>query len=148
MTARNSRELLGSKWRFRHYGDSGIEMSELLPHIGSIADDVTLIRSMQTGNSSHVPAMHLINAGRPRAGRPSVGSWITYALGTENQSLPAFVVLTDEAGLPLNRDANWSNGFIPSLYQGTVARPREPRILDLDAPRISAGEGNRNGSLS
>jgi hypothetical protein len=143
MMARNSRELLGSKWKFRHYGESGIEMSELLPHIGSIADDMTLIRSMQTGNSSHVPALHLINTGRPLAGRPSLGSWITYALGTENQSLPAFVVLTDEGGLPVNREANWSNGFIPSLYQGTVARPREPRILDLDAPPHLRGRGQR-----
>lgn len=141
MTARNSRELLGSKWKFRHYGKSGIEMSELLPHIGSVADEITLIRSMQTGNSSHVPALHIINTGRPRSGRPSLGSWITYALGTENQNLPAFVVLTDEAGLPLNREANWSNGFIPSLYQGTVARPRDPRILDLDAPPHLRGRG-------
>ena len=143
MTARNSRELLGSKWKFRHYGKSGIEMSELLPHIGSIADDITLIRSMQTGNSSHVPALHIINTGRPRAGRPSLGSWITYALGSENQNLPAFVVLTDEAGLPVNREANWSNGFIPSIYQGTVARSREPRILDLDAPPHLRGRGQQ-----
>jgi hypothetical protein len=143
MTARNSRELLGSKWKFRHYGESGIEMSELLPHIGSIADDITLIRSMQTGNSAHVPALHLMNTGRPLAGRPSLGSWITYALGTENQNLPAFVVLTEAGGLPVNREANWSNGFIPSLYQGTVARPREPRILDLDAPPHLRGRGQR-----
>ena len=143
MTARNSRELLGSKWKFRHYGESGIEMSELLPHIGSIADDMTLIRSMQTGNSSHVPALHIINTGRPFAGRPSLGSWITYALGTENQNLPAFVVLTEDGGLPVNREANWSNGFIPSLYQGTVARPREPRILDLDAPPHLRGRGQQ-----
>ena len=141
MTARNSRELLGCKWKFRRYGQSGIEMSELLPHIGGIADDITLIRSMQTFNSSHVPAMHLINTGRPRAGRPSLGSWITYALGSENQNLPAFVVLTEDGGLPINGEQNWSNGFIPSIYQGTVIRPREPRILDLDAPAHLRGRG-------
>jgi hypothetical protein len=143
MTARNSRELLGSKWKFRHYGESGIEMSELIPHIGSIADDLTLVRSMQTGNSSHVPALHIINTGRPRAGRPSLGSWITYALGTENQNLPAFVVLTDKVSLPVNREANWSNGFIPSMFQGTVARPRDPRILNLDSPPHLRGRGQR-----
>ena len=138
MTARNSRELLGSKWKFRHYGESGIEMSELLPYIGSIADDITLIRSMQTFNSAHPLAIDAINTGRPRSGRPSLGSWVTYALGTENQDLPAFVVLTDARGLPLNRETNWSQGFMPSIYQGTVVRSREPRILDLDAPAASA----------
>lgn len=144
MTARNSRELLGSKWKFRHYGESGIEMSELLPHIGSIADDITLIRSMQTFNSSHPLALHAINTGRPRRGRPSLGSWVTYALGSESQNLPAFVVLTDEVGLPLNREANWSNGFIPSIYQGTVVRSREPRIPDLDAPLHLRGSAQRD----
>jgi len=139
MAARNSRKLLGSKWKFRRYGESGIEMSELLPHIGSIADDITLIRSMQTFNSSHGPAIASINTGRPLRGRPSLGSWLTYGLGTESQDLPAFVVLTAEDGLPLDRDTNWSNGFIPSIYQGTVVRPREPRILDLDAPRHLRG---------
>lgn len=143
MAARNSRKLLGSKWKFRRYGESGIAMSELLPHIGSIADDITLIRSMQTFNSSHGPAIASINTGRPLRGRPSLGSWITYGLGTESQDLPAFVVLTAEDGLPLDRDANWSNGFIPSIYQGTVVRPREPRILDLDAPMHLRGASQR-----
>ena len=143
MAARNSRKLLGSKWKFRRYGESGIAMSELLPHIGSIADDITLIRSMQTFNSAHGLAIAAINTGRPLRGRPSLGSWVTYGLGTESQDLPAFVVLTDEAGLPLDRDANWSNGFIPSIYQGTVVGPRAPRILDLDAPRHLRGPAQR-----
>ena len=143
MTARNSRELLGSKWKFRHYGESGIEMSELLPYIGSIADDITLIRSMQTFNSAHPLAIDAINTGRPRSGRPSLGSWVTYALGTENQDLPAFVVLTDARGLPLNRETNWSQGFMPSIYQGTVVRSREPRILDLDAPAHLRGRAQQ-----
>lgn len=143
MAARNSRKLLGSKWKFRRYGESGMAMSELLPHIGSIADDITLIRSMQTFNSSHGPAIASINTGRPLRGRPSLGSWLTYGLGTESQDLPAFVVLTAEDVLPLDRDANWSNGFIPSIYQGTVVRPREPRILDLDAPKHLHGPGQR-----
>ncbi|MCH9652508.1 MAG: DUF1501 domain-containing protein [Planctomycetes bacterium] len=143
MAARNSRKLLGSKWKFRRYGESGIEMSELLPHIGSVADDITLIRSMQTFNSAHPTAMRAINSGRPRSGRPSLGSWITYALGTENQNLPSFVVLTAEDGLPLDRELNWSNGFIPSIYQGTVIRSREPRILDLNAPLHLRGPAQR-----
>lgn len=143
MTARNSRELLGSKWKFRRYGESGIEMSELLPHIGSIADDMTLIRSMQTFNSSHGLALDAINTGRPRSGRPSLGSWVTYALGSESRNLPAFVVLTDAAGLPLNREANWSHGFMPSIYQGTVIRSQEPRIPDLNAPAHLRGPAQK-----
>ncbi len=143
MAARNSRKLLGSKWKFRRYGESGIAMSELLPHIGSIADDITLIRSVQTFNTSHGAAIAAINTGRPLRGRPSLGSWVTYGLGTESQDLPAFVVLTDEAGLPLDRDANWSNGFIPSIYQGTVVRSREPRIPDLNAPKHLRGPAQR-----
>ncbi len=133
MKGRNSRQLLASAWKFRHYGECGMQMSELLPHIGSIADEITLIRSMQTFNRSHVPAMASINTGRPLRGRPSLGSWVTYALGTENHNLPAFMVLTDEDSLPLNRELNWSNGWLPSIYQGTVVRPQEPRILDLEA---------------
>lgn len=143
MASRNSRKLLGSKWKFRRYGESGIEMSELLPHIGSIADDITLIRSMQTFNSSHGPAIASINTGRPLRGRPSLGSWLTYGLGSHSQDLPAFVVLTDEGGLPLDREANWSNGFLPSIYQGTVVRPREPRILNLEAASHLRGPAQR-----
>lgn len=140
MQSRNKKELMASKWKFARHGEAGIEISELLPHTASIVDDITLIRSMQTFNSSHGQALAAINTGRPLAGRPALGSWLTYGLGSESQDLPAFVVLTDPDSLPLDRTRNWSNGWLPSLYQGTVVRPREPRILNLDAPAALAGE--------
>jgi len=134
MASRNSKKLMAALWKFKHYGKCGMQMSELLPNIGGIADDITLIRSMQTFNSTHGLAISAINTGRPLRGRPALGSWLTYALGNESQDLPAFVVLTDPDSLPLDRESNWSNGWMPSLFQGTVVRPREPRILNLDPP--------------
>lgn len=140
MVSRNKKELMAAKWKFAKHGQAGIEISELLPHTASIVDEITLIRSMQTFNSSHGQALAAINTGRPLAGRPSLGSWLSYGLGNASQDLPAFVVLTDPDSLPLDRTRNWSNGWLPSLFQGTVVRPREPRILNLDAPSEFAGE--------
>ncbi len=116
-----------------------MELSNLVPHLGSIADDITLIRSMHTGVNNHGQSIYALHHGRIAAGRPVLGSWLTYALGTESQELPAFVVLTDPGGLPVLGTDCWSNGWLPSLFQGTVARPREPRILNLDPPPKLAG---------
>src|SRR5262249_20736857 len=110
------------------------ELSELLPGLSEVVDDITLIRSMHTGVNNHGQSIFALNGGRPMAGRPVLGSWLTYALGSENQNLPAYVVLTDPSGLPVEGVHNWSNGWLPSLFQGTVVRPREPRILNLDPP--------------
>jgi hypothetical protein len=132
--AEASSRVLGCPWRFRKHGDCGMEFSELLPHFGEIADDITLIRSMTTGVNNHGESLYALNTGRTQAGRPSLGSWLTYGLGTECQDLPAYVVLTDPGGLPVLGTHNWSNGWLPALYQGTVARSREPRILNLDPP--------------
>jgi len=134
MASRNLKQLMASKWKFAKHGRCGMELSELIPHTASIADEITLIRSMQTFNSSHPQALAAINTGRPLRGRPALGSWLTYGLGTASQDLPAFVVLSDPDSLPLDGTTNWSNGWLPSLYQGTVVRPREPRILNLDPP--------------
>jgi hypothetical protein len=111
-----------------------MELSELLPHLGHVADDITLIRSMRTGVNNHGQSIYSLHNGRITGGRPVLGSWLTYALGSESQDLPAFVVLTDPGGLPVLGTDCWSNGWLPSLYQGTVVRPREPRILNLDPP--------------
>jgi uncharacterized protein (DUF1501 family) len=89
---------------------------------------------MHTGVNNHGQAIFALNSGRITAGRPALGSWLTYGLGTESQELPAYVVLTDPGGLPVEGVHNWSNGWLPALYQGTVVRPREPRILNLDPP--------------
>jgi hypothetical protein len=137
--AQASSKLFGSPWKFQKHGRSGIELSELLPHLGEVVDDITLVRSMHTGVNNHGQAIFALNSGRVSAGRPTLGSWLTYGLGTESQQLPAFVVLTDPAGLPVEGVQNWSNGWLPSLYQGTVIRPQEPRILNLDPPAYMSG---------
>jgi hypothetical protein len=126
--------LMASPWKFEKRGRCGTEISELLPRLGAIADDIALIRSMKTGVNNHGQSIQALNTGKILEGRPSLGSWITYGLGSESRNLPAFVVLTDPGGVPVLGVKNWQNGWLPSLFQGTVVRPREPRILNLDPP--------------
>jgi hypothetical protein len=129
-----SSKLFAGPWKFHKHGKSGMELSELLPHLGSIADEITLIRSMRTTVNNHGQSINALNTGRITAGRPVLGSWLTYALGSESDDLPAYMVLTDPGSLPVLGVDNWSNGWLPALYQGTVVRPREPRIQNLDPP--------------
>ena len=132
---RASKKLLGSPWQFAKHGDCGTEVSELLPHTAGIVDDICLIRSMHSGHNGHEVSIRYINAGIPAVtGRPSLGAWLTYGLGSESQDLPAYMVLSDPAGHPVDGVLNWSNGFMPPLFQGTVLRAQEPRILNLDPP--------------
>jgi hypothetical protein len=138
--AQASRKVLGPPWKYQRYGKSGMEMAEIIPEIGSIADDICLIRSMHTGVNNHLPSMYALNCGKGVGGRAALGSWLTYGLGTESQELPAFVAMTDPRGLPLIGGENWTNGQLPSLFQGTVARPKEPRILNLDPPEFLRGQ--------
>jgi hypothetical protein len=140
---RASKKLLGSPWSFRRHGSCGMEVSELLPHFSEIVDKVCLIRSMHTDINGHEPSIWSMNTGRAQPGRPALGSWVTYALGSESGNLPAYVVLTDPGGHPVDGARNWSNGWMPPLFQGTVVRPREPRILNLDAPAEIRGEPQR-----
>ena len=132
---RASKTLLGSPWKFAPHGECGTEVSELLPHLSGIVDDVCIVRSMHTGFNGHEVSIRYWHAGIPAVlGRPTLGSWITYALGSENQDLPAYMVLTDPGGHPVDSVHNWSNGWMPPLYQGTVLRPTEPRIFNLQPP--------------
>ncbi len=125
--------------KFTRHGQSGIEVSELLPYTAQVVDDLTVIRSMNLdGIRNHGGGLRALGSGRNRAGRPSVGSWLTYALGAETQELPAYVALPD-TGLPVYGAENWSNGWLPSVYQGTMARPTEPRIANLDPPALLRG---------
>ena len=132
--AESSAKLLGTPWKFAPRGECGMELSELLPHLGEVADEITLVRSMHTGVNNHGQSINALNGGRSTSGRPVLGSWLTYALGCESDELPAYVVLSDPTGLPVLGVDNWSCGWLPSLYQGTVVRPTEPRILNLDPP--------------
>lgn len=137
--AESSAKIWSGPWKWDRYGQCGMELSELVPHLGSIADDITLIRSMHTGVNNHGQSIYALHHGRVTAGRPVLGSWITYGLGSESQQLPSFVVLTDPGGLPVLGTDCWSNGWLPSIYQGTVIRPQEPRILNLNPPPQLAG---------
>jgi hypothetical protein len=132
--AQSSSKVLGSPWKFARHGQCGTEVSELLPHLAKVVDDIAVIRSMHTSVNNHVQSIHALNNGQILAGRPALGSWLVYGLGSETNNLPAYVALTDPESLPVVGVGNWSNGWLPSLYQGTVVRPREPRIQNLDAP--------------
>ncbi|MBD3675889.1 MAG: DUF1501 domain-containing protein [Planctomycetaceae bacterium] len=136
--------VLASPWKFRQHGECGTAISELLPNLSEIVDDITVVRSMHTGVNNHGQSIHTMNTGRILRGRPSLGSWLTYGLGTESQELPAFVAMTDPQGIPVEGVHNWSNGWLPELYQGTVVRPREPRILNLEPRPELSGEAQQN----
>jgi hypothetical protein len=136
--------VLASPWTFRKHGECGTELSELLPNLANVVDDITVIRSMHTGVNNHGQSIHALNSGRILPGRPVLGSWLTYGLGCESQDLPAYIAMTDPRGLPVIGVQNWTNGWLPALYQGTVVRPREPRILNLDAPAQLRGQAQKN----
>ncbi len=138
--AQASSRVLASPWKFRRHGECGTELSELVPNIAGVAADICLIRSMHTGVNNHGQSIRALNSGRIVGGRPTVGSWLTYALGSEAQDLPAYMALIDPGQLPVMGVENWSNGWLPALYQGTVIRAQEPRILNLQPPPYLAGD--------
>ena len=128
-------KLFGSPFKFAKHGQCGMELSELLPHTAEIVDDICLIRSMKTGANGHEVSIRYFHGGVPGVlGRPNVGSWLAYGLGSETQDLPAYMVLKHPIGNPVDGATNWSQGFLPSMFQGTVIRPKVPRILNLDPP--------------
>jgi hypothetical protein len=126
--------LLASPFRFHRCGRSGIELSELLPHTAGIADDITLVRSMKTDSVDHEAALRVIHSGKTFAGRPVWGSWVLYGLGSLRRDLPAYVVLSDPGGLPVDGTHNWSSGFLPAVYQGTAFRATGAAVADLAPP--------------
>jgi len=126
--------VLGSPFRFRQHGQCGMELCDLLPHTSKIVDDITMVRSMNTESVDHESALRLIHSGRFLAGMPVMGSWVVYALGTENANLPAYVVLGDPGGLPVDGERNWSSGWLPAVYQGTMFRSGKSPVLHLETP--------------
>jgi hypothetical protein len=140
--------LMPSPFKFSRYGESGLEISELFPNVGRHADELAVIRSVVGKSNDHVQAHYELTSGVIRMGYPSLGSWVTYGLGTENQSLPAFVVIFDARGGPFGGPANWSAGFMPAAYQGTVLRAAGDPIIDLNPPgAISREEQKRRLAL-
>src|SRR6185369_3156038 len=137
---RASKKLFGSPFKFKKHGKCGTEVSELLPHTAGVVDDIAVLRSMHTGHNGHEVSIRYFHGGLAGVtGRPTMGSWWVYGLGSASQNLPAYMVLSDPAGHPVDGTHNWSNGFMPPLYQGTVIRPQEPRIFNLDPPARLAG---------
>ena len=122
--------LLGSPYAFERRGESGLWVSELLPHFSSIADDVLMVHSLHTDEFNHAPAQLFLHTGSPRLGRPSMGSWLTYGLGSENDNLPGFIALCP-GGYPIKGVENWQAGFLPGIHQGTHIDPTKVRVEQL-----------------
>lgn len=126
--------VMGTKRVFKKHGQCGMEISDLLPHIASCADDIALIRSMHTTQFNHLPGQLMLNCGAPLLGRPSVGSWVTYGLGNATQELPSYVVMVSKGrGLP-GGSSTWSSGFLPSSYGGVMFRNVASPVLNLANP--------------
>ncbi len=136
--------VLGSPYSFRSCGESGMVLSELLPHTARIADDITLVRSMSTESVDHESALRLIHSGKFLSGLPTIGAWTIYALGTENENLPGYVVLSDPGGLPVDGEKNWTSGWLPAVYQGTVFRSGKSPVLNLQTPDGISPQARKN----
>ena len=126
-----SNELLGSPFEFRKAGRAGMDFSELLTHTPNIADEICLIRSMYSEHNNHTEALIMYGTGKIFRGRPTLGAWVTYALGTENSNLPAYIVLRDPEGYSTNGTLNWDNGWLSALYSGTEFNTSGSPVLNL-----------------
>jgi uncharacterized protein (DUF1501 family) len=126
--------LMGSPRTFSRFGQSGLEFSDLLPHLSTCADDIAMIRSMHTEAFNHSPGELVMSTGVPLHGHPSIGSWLTYGLGSPSRNLPGFVVLTAGGSPPQNKVQNWSSGFLPPSHQGVIFRNQGEPIIHLNNP--------------
>lgn len=131
---RSDAAALGPRFKFKKFGQNGTELAEILPHLGSIIDDVALLKAVKTDQFNHAPAQIFFNTGFSQPGRPSMGSWAVYGLGAETKDLPAFVVMSTGAGIS-GGAANWSSGFLPSVYTGVRFRNQGDPILDVSNPK-------------
>ncbi len=138
--------LMGSAWKFKKYGQSGIEVSDLLPHTATRIDDIAVIRSCYTESFVHAPAMYQIMSGRVVPAHPSLGSWVTYGLGSESENLPAYCVMTQPEGLPEGGAPMWDAGYLPAVHQGTLLRSGATPILHL-SPQKEISRDQQRGML-
>lgn len=146
VTERKTGGAMPSPFKFQKYGESGIEVSELFPRMAKHVDEIALIRSMHTLNPNHEPSLMMMNCGDAVQPRPSVGSWVLYGLGTENQNLPGFIAMCPK-GLPVSDSANWRSGFLPGSYQGTYIDPQyrqiDRLIENITSPHATSGMQRR-----
>ncbi len=140
----NPGPLMPSPFTFKKYGQSGMDVSEIFPRLATKVDELALLRSVHGQSNDHVQAHYEMSTGMIRMGYPSVGAWISYGLGSENQNLPAFVVIYDAHGGPFGGPANWSSGFMPAAYQGSVFRSSGVPIMDLKPPDSITPEQQRD----
>ncbi len=140
---RNQGRVVGPKWRFRQYGQSGKHVSDLFPHLSGCVDDIAFLHSMTADSPIHGSAMLQMNSGKILSGSPCVGSWVNYGLGSENQNLPGFAVMLDPTGGPISGAKNWSSGYMPASYQGVILRGGAHPILDLDRPQGTPAAAQR-----
>ena len=136
--------LMRSAFAFARHGQSGLPISSLFPHTARFADDLCVIRSMYTDTAAHASGCLQMNTGNVVIGKPSLGSWLSYGLGTESESLPSFVVMTDPRGGPISGASNWSAGFMPAAYQGTLFRGKGSPLLDLATPEGTSPRSQRH----
>lgn len=127
-------KLLGPKFGFRRYGKSGTELCELIPHIGEISDEIAIVKSMVTDAFNHAPGQLLMNTGSMQFGRPSMGAWVLYGLGSETRDLPGFIVFSSGKKGPSGGDSCWGSGFLPTFYQGVQFRSGRDPVLYLSNP--------------
>ena len=138
--------LLGSPFSFRRYGESGLEFSEVMSGVANHADDIAVVRSMFTEHRNHEQAIWMANTGLIRPGRPNIGSWAAYGLGSETDDLPAYIALPDPVGLPVDGARNWSSGWLPPIYQGTAFRSQGVPVLHLK-PSTARSQAVSQGRL-
>ena len=138
---------VGGPFKFSKYGQSGIEVSEIFPHLANCVDDMAILRSMHTSVEAHTTATFFMNTGEAIPGSPSVGSWVIYGLGSENENLPSFVVLPDQRGGVFGGAMNWSNAYLPAACQGTLLNPVGPPIVDL-LPAVETSRRQQRDNLT
>ncbi len=131
---KNEGRVVGPKWKFQQYGQCGKWVSDLFPNLATCVDDIGFIHSMYADSPIHGSAMLMMNSGRLLSGHPCLGSWVNYGLGSVNDNLPGFLVMLDRTGGPISGAKNWSSGYMPASYQGTLLRPVGEPILDLAPP--------------
>ncbi len=131
---RNQGRIVEPRWKFKQYGQCGKWVSELFPHVAQHVDDIAFLHSMTADSPIHGSAMLMMNSGKILSGSPALGSWVNYGLGSVNENLPGFVVMLDPTGGPISGAKNWSSGYMPATYQGTVLRSEGNPILDLQSP--------------
>ena len=131
---KNQGRIVEPRWNFHQYGNCGKWVSDLFPHLATCVDDIAFLHSMTADSPIHGSAMLMMNSGKITSGSPCLGSWVNYGLGSVNENLPGFVVMLDPSGGPISGAKNWSSGYMPATYQGTILRSKGAPIIDLNTP--------------